>query len=76
LNFFFKFGGIFSIFSIFVSVIFIYSRFTFNIFRPRTYLAIIVNTPMMISYLLGRFVGIFVFLKRFSKAGYKIAYYE
>jgi glycosyltransferase involved in cell wall biosynthesis len=76
LNFFFKFGGIFSIFSIFVSVIFIYSRFTFNIFQPRTYLAIIVNTPMMISYLLGRFVGIFVFLKRFPKTGNKIAYYE
>ena len=76
LNIFLKFGCTFSAFGFFASIAFIYSRFIFNIVFPRTYLAILVNTPMMVSYLFGRFVGIFVLLKRFSKAGYKIEHHD
>jgi len=76
LNFFLKFGSAFPTFAIFVSVIFIYSRFIFNVFQPRTYFAVLVNTPMMITYLIGRFAGVFVLLNRFLKTGYKIAHHD
>jgi len=76
LNVFLKFGGTFLAFGFFVSIAFIYSRFISNIVQPRTYLAILINTPMMLSYLFGRFVGIFALLRRFPEVGYKIEHHD
>jgi glycosyltransferase involved in cell wall biosynthesis len=76
LNVFLKFGGIVSAFGFLVSIAFIYSRFIFKIFQSRTYLAILINIPMMISYLFGRFFGIFVLLKIYLKGDHRIEYYD
>jgi len=76
INIFLRLIGIFLAFAISISVVFIYSRFIFNLFLPRTYLAILINVPMMVSYLIGRSFGIFVFLKRFSSEGYKIQHHD
>jgi len=75
INIFLRFICIFSAFAFSISVVFIYSRFIFNIYLPRTYMAILINVPMMVSYLIGRFFGIFVLLKRFSAAGYTIVHH-
>jgi len=48
-----------------VSTLFIFSRFLVEPFKARSYLAILVNTPLMISYLLGRSIGAIVYLWEF-----------
>jgi GT2 family glycosyltransferase len=50
---------------ILVSVLFIRSRFLMEPFHAKSYLAILVNTPLMISYLLGRSVGAIIYLWKF-----------
>jgi glycosyltransferase involved in cell wall biosynthesis len=72
LNYLLKISVTFPIFIVLVSVAFVHSRFIVKVFQPRTYFAVLVNTPMMITYLIGRFVGIIVLLKSFFKAGYRI----
>jgi glycosyltransferase involved in cell wall biosynthesis len=44
---------------LFVSLIFLFSRFNLKFFSVRIYLAIAVNSAFMGSYLVGRYVGVF-----------------
>jgi glycosyltransferase involved in cell wall biosynthesis len=59
-----------------VSGVFIHSRFTFNVLKPQTYFALLANIPMMTSYLVGRFLGILVLLRRTIRATSKIRNHE
>jgi glycosyltransferase involved in cell wall biosynthesis len=54
----------FSLFLSIVSGVFISSRFKIKIHKAKTYLAIMVNFPLMTSYLIGRSVALLDFLRK------------
>jgi glycosyltransferase involved in cell wall biosynthesis len=64
LNLFFFYLLGFSIYLSMVSGVFISSRFKIKIHKAKTYLAVMVNLPLMTSYLIGRLAGLLDFLRK------------
>jgi glycosyltransferase involved in cell wall biosynthesis len=65
LNLFFFYLLAFTLCLSIISGVFISSRFKIKIHKAKTYLAILVNLPLMTSYFIGRSAGLLEFLRKY-----------